>query len=59
MRALSSREVRVMVDLEGVRRGVQGEPDPQLLGKSKTEEAGLSGTLNTLKRACLMGWLMV
>lgn len=55
MRALSSRGVRVMVDLEGVRRGIQGEPDPQLLGKSKMEEACLSGALNTSRRACLTG----
>lgn len=51
MTALSSRGVRVMMDLEGVRRGIQGEPDPQLLAP---EEACLSGALNTLRRIHLM-----
>lgn len=52
MRARSSRGERGMVDLEGVRRGFQGDPDPQRLEKSKMEEACRSAALSTSRRAC-------
>lgn len=35
MRALGFRGVRVMVNAEVIRRGIQGEPDPRLWGRSK------------------------
>lgn len=55
MRALSCREMRVMVNWEGMRRGVQAQPDPQLQGKSKKEKVCLSRALNASRRACPVG----
>lgn len=55
MRALSSRGTRVMVHREGVKRGVQAQPDPQLQGKSEKEKVRLSRAPNAWRRACPVG----